>query len=101
MDDKLTTNTNMYHSNNFKCRTYWLYGEGGTVEEPENRTAQYEMGIKDEGFGKKLWIKIFSRVGEDPSHKRDYYTFLEFPINCTFSKSLLEILADNLKGKNA
>ena len=88
--------TSLYHPNNFKCKTYWNYTEGA-VEEPEQRTAQYEMGVKDEGFGKKLWINIFSRVGTDPLHKRDYYTYLEFPLDSTFTKSLMEMLLSNVK----
>jgi hypothetical protein len=88
--------TNLYHPNNFKLKTYWLYTEDGILEEPEQKTAQYEMDIKDEGFGKKLCIKIFSRVGTDPLHKRDYYTYFEVPVDCTFTRSLLEILKDNL-----
>lgn len=97
MEDKLTTNPNMYHINNFKAKTYWQYTENGVLEEPEQRTAQYEMDIKDEGYGTKLCIRIFSRVGTDPMHKRDYYTYLEFPTKSTFARSLLEILEDNKK----
>jgi len=96
MEDKLTTNPNMYHPNNFKCKTYWNYTEGA-VEEPEQKTAQYEMDVKDEGFGKKCVIRIFSRVGTDPLHKRDYYTYLEFPFDSTFARSLVEFLNSNVE----
>lgn len=102
MEDKLTTNPNMYHINNFKMKTNWLYSDNGVLEEPEQRTAQYEIGIKNEGYGDKLWINIFSRVGTDPLHKRDYYQYFEVPVDCTFTRSLYEFLKDNLgKEKNA
>lgn len=93
-----TKSGEIYHPNNFKCKTYWKYRDGDRApfEEPEQRTSQYEMGIIDTEWGRKLWIKIFSRVGTDPLHKRDYYTYYEFPINCTFTRSLLEILSSNL-----
>jgi hypothetical protein len=98
MEDKLTSNPNMHHPNNFKCRTHWLYTEDGKVEEPEQRTAQYEMDVVGTEFGTKLKIRIFSRVGTDPLHKRDYYQYIEVPIECTFTKSLLDILSTNLLG---
>jgi hypothetical protein len=99
MEDKLAKDKNMYHPNNFGATTYWKYTEDGIVEEPEKRTAQYEIDIKDTDFGRKLCIKIFSRVGTDPQHKRDYYTYLETPVDCTFTRSLYEMLRDNLKDK--
>ena len=85
----------MYHPNNFKCKTYWNYTEDGVLEEPEQRTSQYEMSVKDEGFGKKLAINIFSRVGTDPLHKRDFYSYIEFPFDSTFAKSLYEFLKED------
>ena len=91
----------MLHPNNFKCKTYWLYSEDSkTVEEPEQRTAQYEMGVEDLGYGKKLWIKIFSRTGTDPLHKRDYYNYFEFPIDCTFTTALMDIIGRDLMNVN-
>jgi hypothetical protein len=99
MEDTTKHTGEILHPNNFKCKTYWKYRDGNEApfEEPEQRTSQYEMGIKDEGYGKKIWIKIFSRVGIDPLHKRDYYTYYEYPIECTFTRSLLAILKDNLE----
>ena len=95
MDDTLKSNE---HPNNFKCKTYWNYvdGEGIRLEEPEQRTAQYEIDVKDEGYGKKLCVKIFSRIGSDPSHKRDFYTYLEVPIDCTFTRALADTICSNL-----
>lgn len=94
MEDRMIS-----QSNNFKCRTYWQYRDGEEVrlEEPETKTAQYEMGINEDEFGEKFWIKIFSRVGTEPSHKRDYYTYLEFPTDSSFMNSLLEFLKGRMK----
>ena len=98
MEEKMDNGkTNLYHPNNFKCKTYWNYTENNTVEEPEQKTAQYEIDVKDEGYGRKCCVRIFSRVGTDPMHKRDYYTYLEFPFNSTFAKSLGEFLNENRK----
>lgn len=96
MEDTTKSKATMYHPNNFKCKTYWNYTEDGVLEEPEQRTAQYEIDVKDEGYGKKLCVRVFSRVGTDPLHKRDYYTYLEFPVESTFTKGLLEMITGNL-----
>ena len=97
----MESNKNMYHPNNFGASTYWQYSDNGILEEPEKRTAQYEIDVKDTEFGKKLCIRIFSRVGTDPLHKRDYYTYLETLVDCTFTRSLLDILEGNLEIKKS
>ena len=86
-------------SNNFKCRTYWKYkdGEKEKLEEPETKTAQYEMGINEDEFGEKFWLKIFSRVGKEPEHKRDFYTYLEFPTDSSLMRSLLNFLKGRIE----
>ena len=96
MEDKMQPGI-VNNSANFNCNTYWLYRDGDTeqFEEPEMKKAQFEMGIRDSGYGKKLWVKIFSRVGKDPTHKRDYYNYIEFPVDCNFAKALFVMLKDN------
>lgn len=94
MEDRLVSK-----QSNFKCRTYWQYrnGEKEKLEEPETKTAQYEMGIDEDEFGEKFWLKIFSRVGTEPEHKRDYYTYLEFPTDSSLMRSLLDFLKGRIK----
>ena len=97
MEDKLSNKT-VYNDNNFPCTSYWQYkdGESEPLKEPEMKKAQYEMGIKETEYGNKLWIKIFSRVGKESSHKRDFYKYIEFPVESRFSWALRDILSDNL-----
>ena len=97
MEDKLESKT-VYNSANFKCTSYWQYkdGESEPFEEPEMKKSQYEMGIKETEYGNKLWIKIFSRLGKDPKHKRDFYKHIEFPVDSKFADALYRMLGDNL-----
>jgi hypothetical protein len=95
MEDKITSIKP--HPSNFLCRTYWQYKENpeDMLIEPESKHSQYEIDVFDEGFGKKMRIKIFARSNMDPKHKRDYYTYLEFPMNSTFSNTLFEFLKED------
>ena len=97
MEDKM--NSGIHHPNNFNCKTYWLYKDGSKErrEEPEMKKAQYEIDMRDDGYGKKICIKIFSRVGKDAEHKRDFYTYLEFNLDSTFARSINEFLGENIK----
>lgn len=99
MEDEMKSG--IYHPNNFNCRTYWKYkdGAGEVPEEPETKKAQYEIDVFDEGFGKKLRVKIFSRVGKSPEHKRDFYTYLEFPIDSNFARAMYQFLDSYLGEK--
>jgi len=101
MEDKMKSEE-IYNSANFNCTTYWKYRNGDKVpfEEPTMKPAQYEMGIKETEWGNKIWIKLFSRIGEDPLHKRDYYTYLEFPLDCNFSTNLYRMLESYFKKAN-
>jgi len=85
-----------YNSNNIPCTTYWMHKESDSVppEEPETRKAQYEIDATEDS----IVLRIFSRSSRSPMHKRDYYTYLKFPIDSRFSRELLEILKRVDKG---
>jgi len=94
MEDRMKSE--IHNDNNFNCKTHWLYRDGKDepFEEPIMKKAQYEIDLIDEGYGEKLRVKIFSRVGKDPTHKRDFYTYLEFPTDSNFANSLRQFLGE-------
>ena len=79
-------------TNNIPIKTYWKTRDKprDLDDEPELRTAQYEIGVRDSKYGKKIWIELI--VGINDNEKRKFYSHLEFPAGSKFAEDLKEFL---------